>query len=201
MRRLNLRTTRAGTLDMREELHEEIKLKGVYTITKAFLETRTQFALDALIRSERALGHDVIHLIRQLNEMCRIEKIVVENLMPTVGRTAIAANLSNASPSPSSILSNYFALGTGTTAPANADTTLETEVFRNLVASRTNSANKAYITGFFTSTETTGTYKEVGLFINGTATSGTGTLLSRVAVDITKTSLQTLTIDYTITVN
>lgn len=123
------------------------------------------------------------------------------NLIPTVGRAAIANHLSNASPSPTTLRVNYVALGSGTNAPANGDTTLQTETYRNTTASQTNANNIAYISGFYSATETTGTYREAGLFIAGTASANTGTLLSRVAINITKSSSETLTLDWTITIS
>lgn len=127
----------------------------------------------------------------------------VRNLIPTVGRTAVADHLTATSPSPAALRINDVALGTGVTPPANGDTTLETESYRNAVASQTKSNNIAYVTGFYSATEVTGTFKEVGLFINGSGTGNpdTGTLFSRAAIDITKTNTETLTIDYTITIN
>lgn len=122
------------------------------------------------------------------------------NLIPTVGRTLIANNLTSSSPDNDPRI-NYVALGTGTTAPANNDTTLETETYRNTVASETNANNVAYITGFFNATENDGTYKEVGLFADATGVADSGILFSRVAIDITKSNTETLTIDYTITIN
>lgn len=188
-------------MELTKNLNEGTKMKGVYTFTRAFLETKAQRDLDAKIRKYREMGRDVTDMVRMLNSICRTEKFVVENLLPTVGRTAIAQHLTNVSPTPSALVVNYVALGSGTNAPANGDTTLQTEVFRNAVASRTNSSNIGYITGFYASTDTNGTYREVGLFINGTASANTGTLFSRVAVNITKTSVQTLTVDYTITIS
>lgn len=182
-------------------LNESSVLKGVYTITRAKLKTARDFALDAKIRSERAAGRNVENLIRLLNSTCEVEVMVVENIIPTVARTAIANALTDASPSPSSLLINYIALGSGTNSPANGDTTLQTEVYRNAIASLTNSSNIAYATGFFTSTETTGTYREVGLFIHGTSSADSGTMLSRAAINVTKSGTETLTIDYTITIS
>ena len=123
-----------------------------------------------------------------------------ENLLPTVGRTMIADNLTNAAPD-NAMRVNYVALGSGVTAPANGDTTLQTETYRNVVASETNANNVAYITGFFSATETTGTYRECGLFSNGTASANTGILLSRVAINITKSNTETLTLDWTLTIS
>ncbi len=123
-----------------------------------------------------------------------------ENLIPTVGRTLIANNLTAATPT-NAIRLNKAAVGTGTNAPANADTQLQTETYRNDLASRTNANNIAYVTAFFNATETTGTYREAGIFSNGTGTANSGVLFSRVAINITKTNTQTLTLDWTLTIN
>ena len=126
--------------------------------------------------------------------------IVKDNLIPTAGRAFIASRLAQVG-SPQDIKINYTALGTGTTAPSNGDTQLQTETYRKVVASATSSGAVAYFTAFYTAPEVTGTFKEAGMFINGTGTANTGTLFSRVAVDITKTNLETLTIDYSITIS
>ena len=123
-----------------------------------------------------------------------------ENLIPTVGRAAIASHLTNVSPTPAVLRANYTALGTGVTAPANGDTTLQTETFRKAIASETNANNVAYMTAFYTAAEVSGTFLEAGIFLNGTGTVNTGTLFSRVAINITKSLSETLTIDYTVTI-
>lgn len=123
-----------------------------------------------------------------------------DNVVCTVAKTMIANNLTDVSPD-NVMRINYGALGTNTTAPAAADTQLGTETYRNLVASQTNSANVAYITLFFSATECNGTYKEAGLFSNATGTANSGVIFSHVAIDETKTNTQTLTIDWTITIN
>jgi len=127
--------------------------------------------------------------------------LVYENLIPTCGRAAIANHLTDPTPTPANLLVNYTALGTGVNAPANSDTQLQTEVFRKATASETNADNIAYITAFYTAAEVSGTFKEAGLFILGTITPNSGTLLSRVAIDITKTTSETLSIDYQISIN
>ena len=129
-----------------------------------------------------------------------MEKItIVENLIPTVARAAIAMHLTNVTPTPSALRITFSALGTGATAPANGDTLLQTETFRKAIASQTNSNNVAYATAFYTAAEVSGTFAEAGLFIAGSITANTGTLFSRVAISITKTLTETLTIDYTVT--
>lgn len=182
------------------DVSEKLGLKGVYTITKAFLETPQQFALDAKIKQLKDSGKEFLHLVKQLNTLCRTEKFVIENIIPTVGRQLIANQLTDSTPDYVPYV-NKVALGSGTNTPANGDTTLQTEVYRNDVASRTNASNIGYITGFFSATETTGTYREAGLFCAGTGSANTGVLLSRVAINITKSSSETLTIDWAITVS
>lgn len=179
--------------------HDEgIKSKGVYTLTKAFLELPEHFALSKQIDEVRAVGGDFMSLVRELNRMCRTEKFVVENLVPTEGRENIANNMTNASPT-FSMLVSHFAVGSGTNAPANADVQLQTETYRNDIASRTNAANIAYLTGFLSTTEFSGTIREIGLFAGGSATVNSGAIMSRVAVNVTKSGTETLTVDYTYT--
>lgn len=124
-----------------------------------------------------------------------------KNLIVQAGRTAIADRLTNATPD-SSLLVGYIAVGTGATAPADGDTALETETARKAVASKTHAADVAAIATTFNATEIpTSTLKEVGLFIEGTASADTGTLLARVTVNIGITALDALFIDWRITLS
>lgn len=131
----------------------------------------------------------------------RIKRVYnYENIVPTVGRTMIANNLTDATPD-NTMLATHVALGSGTNSPANSDTQLQTETYRNAVASKTNASNVAYISGFFNATETSGTYREAAIFCNGTGSANTGILLSRVAINVTKTTSETLTLDWTLTIS
>lgn len=123
-----------------------------------------------------------------------------DNIIPTIGRTLIANNLTDATPD-NNIRLNKAALGTGTNAPANGDTQLQAEVYRNDLFSRTNSANIAYVTAAFNATEVTGTFREAGIFADGVSGANTGVLFSRVAINITKSNTQTLTLDWTLTIS
>jgi len=128
---------------------------------------------------------------------------IQENIIPTVGRTMIANNLTETSPD-NTMRINYTALGTGSTAVANGDTTLDTEAYRKLTASQTNANNVAYCTAFYTATECNGTYYEAGLFSDGSASTDSGILFSRVLLNapsgIAKTVTETLTVDYSIVI-
>lgn len=125
---------------------------------------------------------------------------VYRNLVPTVARQMIANNLTSGSPT-NVMKITHCALGSSSTAPANGDTQLGTEVYRNNIASLTNSANIAYATGFFSATETSGTYAEAGIFSDGTGTANSGVLVSHVLISITKSTSVTLTLDWTLTIS
>lgn len=123
-----------------------------------------------------------------------------ENIVPTVGRAMLANQLTDTTPTNNPWIT-HCALGSGTNAPANGDTTLQTETYRNAIASITNSNNIAYATGFFSASETSGTYREAGIFSAGTGSANTGVLVSRVAINITKSTSETLTMDWTLTIS
>jgi len=128
----------------------------------------------------------------------------MDNIIPTCGRTLIANNLTDTSPD-NTMRINYTALGTGTTAVDNAQTTLVTETYRKATASSTNASNVGYVTAFYTATECNGTYKEAGLFCDAVDTPDDGILFSRVLLNaptgIAKTVTETMSLDYTLTLS
>lgn len=77
----------------------------------------------------------------------------------------------------------YLAIGTGSTAVTDADTTLDTEIFRTAYTTRTVGAT-GVINHLFViqDSEAIAQWKEIGIFGGSTATSSadTGTLISRV---------------------
>jgi len=183
---------------------ENLKLKGIYKITKAKIETPAQWALHDKIQDFMKSGKEYISLVRKLNKMCKTEIFVCENIIPTVGRGLLANNLTSSSPDNDPRI-NYTALGTSATAVANSDIKLVTEFYRKGTASATNADNIAYVTCFYTAAETSGTFKESGLFCNGTGAADSGVLFSRVLLNsgtgIVKSVTESLTIDYVITIS
>lgn len=191
-------------MDKKIKSQEGIGLKGLYRVYKAKLTTPEHWELHDRILRFKEKGLDYMPLVKTLNSICRAEMMVFENLVPTVCRTMIANNLIDSTPDNEMVV-EYIALGSGTNAPANGDTTLDTEQYRNIVASKTNSSNVAYVSGFFSATECNGTYYEAGIFADATATTSSGILVSRVLLNspsgITKSATETLTIDWTITIS
>ena len=133
----------------------------------------------------------------------KIESSVYKNIVPTVGRTAIARRLVNARTKSNEGIITYGALGTGETAPANTDTTLETEIIRKVLFSRSNTDNVAQLIFYIDPTEGNGyTYKEFGLFgEDAGAGADSGTLFERVAIDKEKTSADALQVISTLTIS
>jgi len=101
---------------------------------------------------------------------------VVKNLITTVGRSALAQRLAGTTTYTGTI--NYGALGSSSTAVANSDTQLGTEVFRKVVASASYTTNVAFIDFFYSKADTNGTYNEFGTFIDGTGTANSGQIFT-----------------------
>lgn len=81
------------------------------------------------------------------------------NLIPTVGKTAFAAQMSG--DNSTNIGDNlYVALGSNTTTPAAGDTTLGTETLRKAASSTSFSGAVASVATFFSAGEATGTHRE-----------------------------------------
>jgi hypothetical protein len=124
------------------------------------------------------------------------------NLAVNTGLNSIAARLAGTDiPANKKGTINYCGVGTGTDAPAAGDTELQTELFRKQVSVRSSTLNVARFRTFFSTSEANDTLKEVGLFgDDATATADSGTLFCRIAVNKTKTSSETLTLDWEVQV-
>ena len=133
-------------------------------------------------------------------ETGNVREVIQENMIPLTGRAYIILRLMQDQATPG-IKLTHTALGSGTNAPANGDTQLQTETYRKAVASATSAGNIGYVSAFYTAVEFVGTIREVGLFINGTGAANSGTLFSRVATNLTKSNIETLTVDYQLTLN
>lgn len=125
----------------------------------------------------------------------------VHNIVPSVLRNSLASLISGTTVTPT-FKANYFALGTGNTAPTNSDTQLQTETLRALFTNRSAFTNIAYLDVFFSAVQVGGnTYQEAGIFVDGTGSANSGYLLSRVALNQTLGASQTLTVNCSITIS
>jgi len=147
--------------------------------------------------SERLKLNNIITLKLKDIEGNIVKKVSKKNLVTTIGFRLVLDALGN---DKSGI--TYGAVGTGTTAAAVSDTTLETELDRN-GSIYTRSQTVGTFSVFFNTGEANGIITEIGFFgDDATTTSDSGTLFNHIILDssITKTTDYTLTLDLDITV-
>ena len=199
------------------KIDKGIKIKENYKIIKAsdFLlakilceaanlsVTKFQIFLDKEGKIDKPYHSTISNILRNYNGIYKdqLEINKVHNIVPLIFRNELALLLSGTTITPT-LKCNYIALGSGTTSPANTDTSLETETIRGTWSNQYSVDNVAYFDKFFSSTEVGGNdYYEAGMFIDGTSGANTGYLLSHTAMSETLTSNQTLSISATITIS
>lgn len=124
----------------------------------------------------------------------------VKNMFVTAGKNSLADSLKGTTSNNKGIIS-YCALGTSATAPTLADTLLIAELARKAVSVRSVVGNIATFQTFFTTGEANGTLREAGLFGDAaTASANTGTLFCRAAINRVKSSSDTLTLSWSVTI-
>jgi hypothetical protein len=117
----------------------------------------------------------------------------LHNLITTAGRNAIVSRLAS---SPGSAVPTHMAIGTGATAAAAGDTTLQTEIDRNALTSNTASTNVLTMVGDWAAGDGTGAITEAGVL----SASSNGTLFARAVFSvINKAAGDTLQITWTFT--
>ena len=127
---------------------------------------------------------------------------VRDNLVVTLAKSAIAAKLSGDASIANRSEITFGAIGSGTATPTLGDTTLGTETFRKILATRTFSGNQATLRLFLSTSEGNGTIEEFGLFgEDASVAADSGTLFNRVLVNRVKTSSNTLTIEVVLTIS
>lgn len=120
----------------------------------------------------------------------------VHNLVVTAGKVVVANRLGNSSPTKAAM--THMALGTGATAAAAGDTTLQTEAGRVALTSATPSSNTVTYVATFPAGTATGSITEAGL-LNA---SSLGDLLCRtVFTAVPKGASDSLTLTWTVTVS
>lgn len=91
----------------------------------------------------------------------------------------------------------YLALGDNATTPVNTDIALGNELFRKAITSSSASGLTLSTSTFITSTEGNHAYKEMGLYGDDAgAAADSGTLFTHLTINETKSSGQSVTIDY-----
>ncbi|OQB06784.1 MAG: hypothetical protein BWY21_01899 [Parcubacteria group bacterium ADurb.Bin216] len=123
-----------------------------------------------------------------------VKREKVKNVICKAGFNAVCRRLADDTTYTGII--NKALLGTGTTTATANDTKLETETYRNDIASGTAGDNIAYLTAFFSESEVTGTFTEFGNCIDGTGSADTGRLWShKTGINWVKDGVTSLTVD------
>lgn len=151
-----------------------------------------------MIRKEDIKATGKVSFIFTNTKTGKKDIINVKNLFVTLGKNSIADRLRGADTG----RITYCAIGTGTTAPALGNTQLVSESFRKLISVSSSSANVTTFETFLNESEGNGTISEAGLFGNlATNTANSGTLFCRTLVSRVKTSSDTLSIIWNVTIN
>jgi len=193
--------------DIKVTIKEDIFFKGRVILTWCDATSMSAKLLSAGIRVASWLGWDRMsrRLIDLHHSWHMTRRMAFDNIVPTCGRQQIAKAVTGNLAAIADIEVNESALGTGTGAPANGDTTLGTETYRKAIASQSYSSNVAYNTAFYAAGDTNGTFYEHGIFIKGTGVADSGVLLSRVLLNspsgIAKSAAETLTVEHQHTIS
>lgn len=184
------------------QTNENIKIAGEwtgYSFSKDIKESDPIVSRLRAITRKQIPEHEGQKFIRNLKEKNILIKVVKQtNLVPTVGRNAIARLLTGDTNPGGEI--NYIGFGTGTTAFTNASTILNTETYRKLVSDAAHDDNIAYIDVFIASGDVADqTFTEAGAFINGGAGTATGTAFSLVVQNFAKSGSMYVSLQVTLT--
>ena len=133
------------------------------------------------------------------NTIIKLSPIVSQhkyhNLVCTIGEDTIISRFVGDTSKSGEI--TYLALGDNTTAPASSDTKLGNELYRKAITQRTKSGQTAQTSTYIPTNEGDGTYKEIGLFgDDASGSADSGTLYTHAAINETKNSGESVTIDY-----
>lgn len=122
------------------------------------------------------------------------KEMLVPNLVVTVGKNFIASRMVGTS----SAIMSHMAIGTSTTTPAVANTTLGTEAGRVSLASSSASGNQVTYTATFPAGTGTGAITEAGIFNASSA----GTLLCRTTFPVVnKAAGDSIAVTWVVTVS
>lgn len=122
--------------------------------------------------------------------------IAAKNKVVTSGLGALAAIFVGEIPASSAI---WIAAGTGTTAVANADRTLEVEGYRKILVTKSRQGGTVILRTYLLQSEGNGDWEEWAVFIAGTDQADSGIMLNRLVTPISKAGNQVLTVEVKLT--
>ena len=186
--------------DIKKENKDKFSIVGRHLFSFYDISNKKAQAIEKKIeqhikRKTRGPKHreQYLALIAELKKSFLTREVLVDNIVVTAGRSVIAERLANDTTYTGII--NYGAIGTATPTVANSDTTLDTEVFRKVVASQSTTDATAFIDFFISKSDWDGTAEDFETFIDGTASVDTGQLFTHALTGgWTKTASESMTI-------
>ncbi len=181
-------------------LHENNGIQGIITFQNFLIDTPRADQIDQLLASNTLSGRQRHKLLRELAAISWPRTLSVRNQVILAARAEMAKRLIGEAAYTGAI--NYLALGSSSTAVADANTQLGTEVARTTVAVTARTDDEVTIDFYFSKGSTNGTYQEVGCFIDGTSSANSGLLFNRALTGgWTKSALEGMTVSVSITFN
>lgn len=188
--------------------HKKIKVKdsgtknaGIVTFTSYKLETPRAIEIDKILKNAKNMDpKEYQALVKELDTICTKKRLVKRNLCVLVGRSMMAGRLAGETTYTGII--NYGCLGTSATAVSDSDTQLGAEVKRKAVGTRTRINDQVNFEFYFSKSDTSGTYQEFGMVVDGTLTANTGVQFNRLLTGgWTKSAAEALTVAVQININ
>lgn len=170
------------------------KWVGKVTLTNFKIVGEEATRIHDLLANAGEMAPDIFEgYMARLRELCGVKEQTFNNQIVSVGRQCFSARLINELTYTGVI--NYGAVGTGSTAIADNQTTLTTEVKRKGIATRSRTGNTVTLRFFYSKSDVSGTFNEFATFIDGTASADTGVMFNRVLTGgWVKSSLEALTV-------
>lgn len=155
-------------------------IRGIVTVRNFLIpDTPEAHRLDEFLKTSVNVNTKKYRAaVKALGELCETKEHVFFNQVHRVGREVFARMLVGDSTYTGEI--NYGALGSGSAAIVDTDTTLGTEVARKPIASRSRTNDSVTIDFYYSKSDTDGTYEEFACFIDGSAAADSGQMFNRV---------------------
>lgn len=184
---------------------QEVKDKGGFvgyvTVGNFVLSTPEAVEIDSLLSTAENMPRaEYDKHVARLREICEFRTVRRKNSVVLSGRS-IYARIALGDLTYTGII-NYGCLGTSSAAVLDANTQLGTEVKRKGIASSSRSGSSFTIDFYYSKADTSGTYQEFGMVVDGTVTANTGQLFNRVLTGgWTKSATEAMTVSIQIDFN
>lgn len=182
-------------------LNDPARVSGRLVFSNFLLTSPRAREIDARLRDAHGMpDSEWRSLMGELSLLCPIRTLEKRNIVVLSGRSAMARILLGDTTYSGAI--NYGALGTSSAAPAASDIKLGAEVARKLFARRTRTDAQVNFDFFYSQLDTSGTYEEFAMFIDGDAGADSGQMFNHALTGgWSKTNAEAMTVSAQININ